>query len=652
MKLTLHLVASGCISLVLPVSQAAAGNKVSQLAPGVHFMEVQTQPEFLGSNSAWIIFEDHVLVIDAGFPLSARAVVAEIKKTTDKPIRYVFDTHYHGDHSFGNGVYVELGATGVAQSLCIRDQRVKGIVGFAQQQESKNDLTKRQVAGARFKDATIAFDDKLVFDDGNQRVELLHFGHAHTPGDAVAYLPKHKILFTGDACVNGSFNYMGDGDVVHWIRVLQSLKQLEVTKIGPGHGPIAGKDLLDKQQRYFVELRRQIGAGIAASKSLAEIRDALDMPFYEEWTGVNVKKNIDNIGHVYNELLGVIPAHFLTRDIGLREGPTPTKADAGWTAPRKVLVPNLSASRLASLRAVAPGVDLVVCRNAQEAAGHASDADAVIGMASAEIVKAGEKLRWIQAASAGVETMLTIPGLVESRITLTNAQRVFAPEIADHVMAMLLSFTRGLRGSIPHQVAHKTWGLGDGNDQSRLLELNGKSMLVVGLGGIGTEVARRAHAFGMQVHAIDAKDIERPSFVFRLAKPGELLSMASQADVVVNCAPLTRETNGLFGEKFFAVMRKTAYFISVGRGESTDHDALYEALHASRIAGAGLDVTDPEPLSPNHRLYGLTNVIVTPHVGSRSDHREDRLFALYRENLRRFAAGERLLGVVDKRKGF
>jgi phosphoglycerate dehydrogenase-like enzyme/glyoxylase-like metal-dependent hydrolase (beta-lactamase superfamily II) len=626
--------------------------EVSKLADGVYFMEMHTQPEFLGCNSGWVVFDDYVLVLDAGFPLSAKLVVDQVRKTTDKPIRYVFDTHYHGDHSFGNGVYVDLGATGVAHALCLRDQRLKGASGFKQQSESKDELARRQVAGANWKEATIAFDSKLIFDDGKQRVELLHFGQAHTPGDAMAYLPKQQILFTGDACVNGAFNYMGDGDSESWIRVLSALQELKVAIVAPGHGPVAKRDLLETQKRWFVELRQQVGAGIAAGKTLQEIQQTIEIPFYETWTRKKATEQVANISQVYNELTGRVTPAMLLRDIGLTEGPSPTKDTAGWKPPQKVVVPNLAPGRLAELRGVAPGVEIVPVRNATEAAKAVPGADAIIGFCNGEIVRAGKDLRWVQFASAGVEEIVSIPELVERPIALTNAQRLFAPEIADHALAMLLAFTRGLRATIPHQVQDSTWRIPRDFDPAQFIELRGKTILLAGLGGIGTEVARRANAFGVRVLATDSKVTDRPSFIWHLGPPPELKSLAPQADAVINCLPLTRETTGLFDAEFFAAMKPTAYFINVARGKSVDTSALLDALKNKKIAGAGLDVTEPEPLPPEHELWKLPNVIVTPHVASQSDGRNERLWLLYRENLRRFAAGEPLLSVVDKGKGY
>jgi phosphoglycerate dehydrogenase-like enzyme/glyoxylase-like metal-dependent hydrolase (beta-lactamase superfamily II) len=640
----------------MPIAGAAdgPGNKVTKLADDVYFMQTQTEPEFLGCNSGWVIFDDYVIVLDAGFPLSAKVVVEEVRKTTNKPIRYVFDTHYHGDHSFGNGVYVDLGATGVAHTLCIRDQRLKDPAAFKAQTESDNELARLQVAGAKWKDATIGFDSSMEFSDGKHRVVLLHYGQAHTPGDAMAYLPNEKILFTGDACVNGAFNYMGDGDSESWIRVLESLQELDVQTVAPGHGPLAGKELLGTQKQWFVQLRDEVGKGIAAGKSLDEIKKDFDIAWYQKWTGKTLAdpSPAANVAQVYNELTGRVSPAVLIRDLAITAGPSPTKATPGWTPPKKVVIQNLAPAKRAALQIVAPDIELVVARDAAEAAKAAADADGIIGYCTPDIVKAGKRLRWIQVLSAGVENYVSIPELVQRDIVLTNTQRVYAPEIADHALAMLLAFTRGLRWQIPHQVTEARWGPPRDFNESQFIELQGKTILIVGLGGIGTETARRAHAFGVRVLATDPKVTERPKYVHHLGTPAELKSLLPQADAVINCAPLTAETNKLFNSDAFALMKPTAYYIAVSRGKLTDTDALVYALKNKQIAGAGLDVTDPEPLPAGHELWKMPNVIITPHIASRSEPRDERMWLMYRENLRRFAAGEPLLGVVDKQKGY
>jgi len=186
----------------------------------------------------------------------------------------------------------------------------------------------------------------------------------------------------------------------------------------------------------------------------------------------------------------------------------------------------------------------------------------------------------------------------------------------------------------------------------QLADLDGKTVLVVGLGGIGTEVARRAHALGMRVVATRASDRTGPDYVSYVGLPDELLKLAKDADFVVNCAPLTPQTTGIFNREFFATLKPGAYFISVGRGPSTVTADLIAALGSGRLAGAGLDVVDPEPLPADSPLWRLPNVIITPHISPNSAvTREQRNFVLV-ENLRRYAAGEPMISVVDIERGY
>jgi cyclase len=630
-------------------------NEVKEVAPGVFFRYSSisaTDPKvtFGGSNNIWIVFEDYVLVYDANFPKEAGDVIEAIKKTTDKPIRYVLDSHHHGDHAYGNAVFAKAGATIIAQANCARWLREKGVREFAD--AGKGPTGRKDVRESTLKVPSLVFDDKLVLDDGKQRAELLFFGHAHTPGDAFLYLPKLKLLCTGDACVNGAFNYTGHSDTGSWIRVLERAQQLDVNLICPGHGPVATKDLLEKQKRYFVELQQQVKRGIDANKTLEEIRESIDIPWYKEWTGVEARSRLENVQHVYGELTGRIMSWDLVEDFGIYEGPSPTKATPGWTKPRRIVVPSLMPSRLAELKRLAPEVEFVPVKSAAEAAKAAADADAVLGFCSVDIVKAGTKLRWIQVGSAGVEKDLS-PELVKSNIVLTNTARIYGPNVADQAFALLLSLTRsvyrtpwlrlGLGGPLGGPTA---WTLL--KEQRSPVELHGKTMLVVGLGGIGTQIARRADAFGMRVMAIDPKEMEQPSFVFSLDKPSKLMELLPKADVVVLACPLTPETRGMIGASQLKAMKPTAYLINIARGGLVQTQALLEA----KIAGVGLDVTDPEPLPGDHPLWKLPNVVISPHLGGQSDARADRQWRLWRENVRRFVAGEPLVCVVDKVKGY
>lgn len=273
---------------------------VTEIAPGVWFRKTETEPKFIGCNQGWVIFKDFVLVIDANFPNQAETIIPLIRKTTDKPIRYVFDTHHHGDHAHGNQKFVEIGATAVANENTKALFESKGRADFEKLKESQPG----EYAKLDYRQPSLYFPQKLVLDDGTQRVELLHFGHAHTPGDAIAWLPAHGIAFTGDACVNGAFNYTGDSDTASWIKVLTEIGKLPIKKICPGHGESSDKALVETQRRYFVELRQAVQTGIDAGKTLEEIKKTIDLPWYKEWTGTDVKTRTENVEHVFKELTG------------------------------------------------------------------------------------------------------------------------------------------------------------------------------------------------------------------------------------------------------------------------------------------------------------------------------------------------------------
>ncbi len=632
-------------------------NEVRQIAPGVFFRysaisAIDKTVVFGGSNNIWIVFDDFVLVYDANFPKEAGDVIAAVKKTTDKPIRYVVDSHHHGDHAYGNAVFSKQGATVVAQANCARLLRVNGPREFAEAGAGK--AGRKDVAESFLKVPDLIFDEKLVFDDGKQRAELYFFGHAHTAGDAFLYLPKHKVICTGDACTNGAFNYMGHSDSASWVRVLDKALQLDVKFVCPGHGPLGGKDVLAKQRRFFVELRTQVKQGIDKGLDVAEITKTISMPWHKEWTGIDVSERGDAIQFVFDEFTGRTMPWDLVEDFGIYEGPSPTKKTPGWAPPKRIVVEAVMPARLLELKRIAPEVLFVPVRDAAEAAKEAADADAVLGFCTPAIVEAGTKLRWIQIGHAGIEKELT-PEVVKSNAVVTNTARIYGANVADQAMALLLGLTRGLAAQIHRDTlpgkpdGHWEWAKKNGMAQ----ELHGKTMLIVGLGGVGTQVARRADAFGMRVMAVDPNEsIVRPSYVFSLDRPAKLMELLPKADVVVLACPLTAETRGSFGTGQFAAMKKPAFFINVARGGLVQSDALVAALKSGEIAGAGLDVTDPEPLDNSQVLWKLPNVIVTPHVGGQSPGARDRQWRLYRENVRRFVAGEPLLCVVNKEKGY
>lgn len=620
------------LSLALLSSGLPSQAEVKELAPGVYFREGDITKGLC--NNGWIIFEDYVLVIDANFPQGAEQVLADIRKRTSKPIRFVFDTHYHADHSFGNVLYTQKGAVAVANEHCLLELHKKGLVTWRSLRDSRPDLRNRLL-----KNPSLVFPEKLVLKDSKTEVDLLHFGPGHTLGDAVAYLPKEKILFTGDLCVNGPYNYLGDADTAHWIQVLKRLEQRDVRVVAPGHGPLGTSSLLRKQREYLEALRSEVQRLKARGLTLEQIQNQADLSRHKPF--VIGKANRDHIAHVYRELAQ--PAH-----LRHTEGKKPVLPKDQLPPKLRFLIPPMSPEQVEELMAIAPNVEILVARTPQEALRYAPQVDGCFGFASREFIRSASRLKWIQAPSAGVEGYLQIPEIRDSAIVLTNARVVYGPEIADHIFAMLLALTRGLNHLLPRQTSGQ-WGLPPG---VHLQELQGKTMLIVGLGGIGRETARRASGFGMRVLAVDPEDIPRPPYVEKIVKPSELYSILPQAEVVVSAAPLTEQTRKMFNEQFFSLMKPGAYFINVSRGGLCDTPALVKALQKGSLAGAGLDVTDPEPLPQDHPLWRLPNVIITPHIAGRSPEGSQRLFQLLKENLRRFAQGEPLLNVVDKQKGY
>jgi phosphoglycerate dehydrogenase-like enzyme len=339
---------------------------------------------------------------------------------------------------------------------------------------------------------------------------------------------------------------------------------------------------------------------------------------------------------------------FLAASVATTALAATSSASSGASKDLKVIVPAMTPDALAELKAVAPSVRLVECKSEQEALAQVVDAHASYGFLSPAIFRAGKSLRWVQQPSAGVEHLIEIPELVESDIVLTNMQRAFGPEIADQAIGYLLCFTRGLVHFVRSQPEQEWRSSGPG---VVLDELAGKTLLVIALGGIGSEIARRAAGFGMRVLATDPKVLERPSFVEELHRPDAFSSLLPRADVVASAVPLTRETKKMIGAREFAMMKPGVIVINVSRGRVIDTDALIAALDSKHVAAAGLDVTDPEPLPKGHPLW-TRNVIITPHSAGQSPGGERRRHEYFRENLRRFAAGEMLLNVVDKKVGY
>lgn len=340
----------------------------------------------------------------------------------------------------------------------------------------------------------------------------------------------------------------------------------------------------------------------------------------------------------------------LIQQFGLAEAKTASRDLPGWKAPGLVVVAYADDAQLAALHALAPEAKVEALAEGEARKAQLAGAQVVIGPCDPALLAEATSVHWFQALSVGVERCVAVPGLAQRGLTLSNMQRTSAQPIAEHAMAMLLALTRGLSVHGRNQAAGE-WAR-DAAPRAGMREVGGRTLLLVGLGGIGTEVARLAHGLGMRVIATRNSSREGPDFVAKVGLPEDLLAFAAEADVVVNAAPLTPQTTGIFDAAFFAAMKPDGYFINVARGRSAVTADLVAALESGHLAGAGLDVTDPEPLPAGHPLWAMDNVVITPHVAAQSDAQDERYQVLVAENLRRYVAGEPLLNVVDIERGY
>jgi phosphoglycerate dehydrogenase-like enzyme len=597
------------VGLTLLAVSPLASQTAVPVADGVVVLQTADSTDRAPLNAGWVESADYLLLVDGAEPSNAVAA---------KPGRFLVDTY--GSH------------------------RVKTVTSWSG--TTRLGVSNRPTAYVGT--GLIDFATNAVLGDGERLVQLIRV--VDDSARAVAlFVADASVLFAGDLVGRGRGVAALPTD--EWIQALERLERLKPRIVVPGRGPLGDSTTLRDARLALIEVRNQIVEAVEEGKTRDDAIDAagsVRRASLPEGTAESV----------YDEYVGVRPATRFVRQLGLREGPTPTADTPGWTRPTRVVVADLWPGRTEQIRRVAPGVEVVVARDPREAADLVEDADAILGWLTPEILNRAKRLRWAALYSAGVERYVAMPGFAESDVVLTNGQRIFAPGGAEHVLGMVLTLSRRLH--IAHALQRESrWdnapltGTSPNSGQgSELVELRGRTLLVVGLGGIGTEVARLAHGIGMRVIATRASRREGPPFVNYVGLSSELLTLAAEADVIVNCVPLTPSTENMFDEEFFQATKQTAYFVNIGRGKTVDTAALTRALRDRRLAGAGLDVTEPEPLPPDHELWGLPNVIITPHVGGDSDAHMERIWLLFRENLRRFVAGEPLLSVVNKRRGY
>lgn len=292
--------------------------------------------------------------------------------------------------------------------------------------------------------------------------------------------------------------------------------------------------------------------------------------------------------------------------------------------------------------------DIVAARSAEAFAKEIVDADGIIGGISKDLFASAKKLKWVQSTSAGVEAYSFWPEFMASEVQLTNCKVVQGPTIGDHAFALLLAMTRGLHSYIPNKQEWKSRG----DAPKTMTELPGMTAVIVGMGGIGTQIAQRAHGFGMSVIGVDPKDIPVSIFAPMIVPPDRLDEVLPQADVVFIAAPLTPESEHMIGAQQFNLMKRGAFFIAVSRGRLYDKGELIKAIDSQQLAGAGLDVTDPEPLPADDPLWQFENIVITPHVASHAKGSDVRRLGVIAGNVGRFARGEPLTHVVDKSVGY
>jgi len=343
----------------------------------------------------------------------------------------------------------------------------------------------------------------------------------------------------------------------------------------------------------------------------------------------------------------------------VQEAPQPIRERKQWRAPKKVVLlefgnPAGWAGQQEKFAAAAPKAQVVVAKDLPSALSATADADVIVGfnpeICNPKIIDNAKQLRWLSSLAAGVELCMAVPSVRSRDLLMTNMRGVDSAAIAEHAVAMTMALAHGLE-TFAVDPAKGIWSREHGG-ATPMQSLEGKTMLVVGLGGIGTEVAMKAHGLGMKIVATRDKDRNKPDFVSYVGLANEMLTLAKSADVIVNCVPLTPQTTGMYNAAFFAALKPTAFFINVARGASAVTADLTNALNEHRLAGAGLDVVEPEPLPPESPLWHAPHVIISPHISSRSDLPGEARWILAVENLRRYTNGEKMLSVVNLTKGY
>ena len=303
------------------------------------------------------------------------------------------------------------------------------------------------------------------------------------------------------------------------------------------------------------------------------------------------------------------------------------------------------------LQAEFPEVEFLVAMSVEEQLSAAADADVICGWPdSPDVVEAASRLRWIHCPGTGIDKIMAeLPSLADSDVVLTNARGPHANPMADHVLWMMLSLSHKGRQMAEDQ---RLGNWDAGKYSHAFVELSGSTMGILALGDIGKAVARRAYGFDIDVYAVDINPVAPPPQVKEVWGIERLDELMRMCDWFVVTAPLTADSRGLIDARRMALLKPSSYLIVISRGGIVDEDALADVLRNGRLAGAGIDATEIEPLPQESPLWGLDNVVLSPHASALTPQMYEGRRQIFRENMRRFLNNEPFLYVCDKRAGF
>ena len=296
-----------------------------------------------------------------------------------------------------------------------------------------------------------------------------------------------------------------------------------------------------------------------------------------------------------------------------------------------------------------PELEVVVAETHEGAEQAMPLAEAAYGTISPDLLAKAQKLRWLQAPQAAPPAGYYYKELIEHPVGITNFREIYNDHIAAHIMSFVLAFARGLHVYLPQQQRREWKKL---PHDTGVVHLPEATALVVGVGGIGGEAAKLASAFGMRVIGVDERRTEKPPGVAELHRAAALDDLLPRADFVILTVPHTPETEGFMNRERFRRMKRSAFFINIGRGMTTKLNDLVAALKAGEIAGAGLDVFEQEPLPADHPLWTTPGVLLTPHTAGYGPYLDERRYEVFSDNCRRFLAGQPLRNLVDKARWF